>query len=278
VVEHFWTAGYCEVLKTCCETLVLDLHNIESVLLARCAETESWPGRHALRRFSRACARMEQRLLPQFPVVLVTSEFDREQLQHMAPESKFIVYPNAIPLVKAPAIARREEIVFSGNLGYHPNWSAINWFAGEVWPALRRQFPQLQWRLVGRNEEAAAHRFAGDPRIQVAGAVEDAIAEIAGAQVAIAPILAGSGTRFKILEAWAAGTPVVSTMLGAEGLPAVHGEHLLLADSPAEFEAMVTTLLRDAGLRRRISEAAHILYEARFTWETGWNVLREAGL
>jgi glycosyltransferase involved in cell wall biosynthesis len=278
VVEHFWCANYFEVLEACCETLVLDLHNIESVLLARCADTENWFGRNALSRFSRVCADMERRVIPHFSMVLVTSEADRAQLQHISPDSKFVVYPNAVPLVKEPKAARRDEIVFSGNLEYHPNRSAIEWFAADVWPEVRRRFPHVNWRLVGRKHESAAERFAGDARIEVAGPVQDAVAEIGRAKVAIAPILAGSGTRFKILEAWAAGTPVVSTKLGAEGLPGVDGEHFLMADDAAAFAGMVGKLLESSELRDRIAVNARALYEAQFTWEAGWRLLERAGL
>ena len=93
------------------------------------------------------------------------------------------------------------------------------------------------WRLVGKNPRAVRRFTAGDPRIEVAGEVEDAVEELARAEVAVVPLLAGSGTRLKILEAWSAGVPVVSTTIGAEGLPVRDGEHLLLADGAGAFAA-----------------------------------------
>ena len=120
---------------------------------------------------------------------------------------------------------------------YHPNQLAVRFFRREIWPRLRDRWPGLAWRLVGKNPEAVRQFTSGDPRIEVQGQVDDAIAELARARVAVVPLLAGSGTRLKILEAWAAGLPVVSTTLGAEGLPARDGEHLLLADGAAAFAA-----------------------------------------
>src|SRR5207249_5012557 len=112
-----------------------------------------------------------------------------------------------------------EAIVFSGNMEYHPNVSAVGFFRSEVWPQLRARWPGLVWRLVGKNPQAVRRFTSGDSRIQVVGPVENAIRELARARAAVVPLLTGSGTRLKILEAWAAGLPVVSTTVGAEGLP-----------------------------------------------------------
>jgi glycosyltransferase involved in cell wall biosynthesis len=164
-------------------------------------------------------------------------------------------------------------IVFSGNLEYHPNASAVRFFRQHVWPSLRDRWPNLIWRLVGRNPRAVQRWTKGDERIQVTGPVEDAIAELARAQVAVAPILAGSGTRLKILEAWGAGLPVVSTTLGAEGLPAKDGQHLLLADGGEPFARAVSRLLQDARLREELGCAGRALLESQFTWEKAWQHL-----
>jgi glycosyltransferase involved in cell wall biosynthesis len=103
--------------------------------------------------------------------------------------------------------------------------------------------------------------------------VSDAVVELARAEVAVVPILAGSGTRFKILEAWAAGTPVVSTSMGAEGLPGRNGDDLLLADTPAKFHEAVTALLANPSLRRRLAAAGRALFERECTWESAWTRL-----
>jgi glycosyltransferase involved in cell wall biosynthesis len=118
-----------------------------------------------------------------------------------------------------------------------------------------------------------AAEVAGDPRIELAGPVVDAVAALAAARVAVVPLRAGSGTRVKILEAWAAATPVVSTTIGAEGLEAADGADLLLADPPEAFAAAVSALLDSADLRRRVGAAGRALYERRFTWETAWAAL-----
>jgi polysaccharide biosynthesis protein PslH len=126
---------------------------------------------------------------------------------------------------------------------------------------------------VGKSAPAVARHVADDPRIELTGPVTNAVEELARARVAVVPVLAGSGTRMKILEAWAAGRAVVSTPLGAEGLPVRDGEHLLLAGDGGAFAAAVLRLLDDAAGRSRIGAAGRALYEARFTWERAWDVL-----
>jgi glycosyltransferase involved in cell wall biosynthesis len=270
VVEHFWCAPYADVLRPHCQRLVLDLHNIESVLLERCAATESLAGRVALRRFSNACRRLERELLPRFDLLLVTSEADRSRV------NTGLVWPNTIPFVPQPDVSKAHEIAFSGNMEYHPNTAAANYFAVSVWPILRSKEPGLVWRLVGKNPHAL--KLPADAQIQVTGAVENALPLIAGAKAAVVPLLSGSGTRFKILEAWAAGTPVISTSIGAEGLGANPGEHLLIAENPSQFAAAVLSVLYEGALASRLAEAGRKLYESRFTWPVAWKMLESAGL
>jgi glycosyltransferase involved in cell wall biosynthesis len=275
LLEHFWCAGYRDQAAPRSEQVVLDLHNIESELHERSAATDGHPARWAHRRFARLARRAEQRLLPQFELVLATSESDRRKICEMAPAAQVAVYPNAIPL-RFPAPAPEEHcIAFSGNLEYHPNVAAVRFFTAEVWPALRARDPALRWRLIGKNEQVVARWVSGDNRIELTGPVEDALAELARVRVVVAPLLAGSGTRVKILEAWAARRAVVSTRLGAEGLPAVHGENLLLADSPGEILEAVLVLLQDEALRRRLGEAGKRLVEARFCWPVVWRGLEQ---
>jgi glycosyltransferase involved in cell wall biosynthesis len=172
-----------------------------------------------------------------------------------------------------PQRAGEDAIVFSGNMEYHPNISAVRFFRREIWPLLRERWPGLIWRLIGKNPEAVERFTSGDARIQVQGQVDDAILELARAKVAVVPLLAGSGTRLKILEAWAAGLPVVSTSLGAEGLGARDGETLLIADDGAAFAEAVSRLLACPNLRERLGMAGRSLLEKEFTWEAAWKRL-----
>jgi glycosyltransferase involved in cell wall biosynthesis len=273
VVEHFWCAPYWEQIAPVSRRTILDLHNVESLLHARCAAVEAAPAAFAHAIFERAARVLERTWLPRYSSVLATSAGDAAIVCHIAPGARVSVYPNAIPLTPAPVHIDEEVLVFSGNMEYHPNRSAVRFFRRDVWPALRERWPQLVWRLVGRNPEAVKEFTSGDPRIEVLGAVDNAVGELARCRVAVAPLLAASGTRLKILEAWAAGLPVVSTAMGAEGLGAQHGEHLLLADDAPAFAREVTRLLACKNLRAELGMAGRLLLEKEFTWEKAWERL-----
>jgi glycosyltransferase involved in cell wall biosynthesis len=273
VIEHFWCAPYCDQLSAISDATMLDMHNIESVLHDRCARTERGLEALAHRAFSKICRDLEEKWLPRFTYLLAASDSDARELQDISPASRVSVFPNSIPYVPAPPRLAEDVVVFSGNLEYHPNASAVRYFCRDIWPRLRDRWPGLVWRLLGKNAQAVASIVAGDPRIELAGPIDDAIGELARAKVAVVPILAGSGTRIKILEAWAAGVPVVSTSLGAEGLPARDGEHLLLANDAAGFAEAVSSLLANPALAERIGRAGRRLFEREFTWEAAWKSL-----
>jgi glycosyltransferase involved in cell wall biosynthesis len=153
----------------------------------------------------------------------------------------------------------------------------VRFFAREIWPWLREERPRLIWRLVGKNPEAVRRYTAGDARIECTGPVKDALSQLADARVAVVPLLAGSGTRLKILEAWAAGVAVVSTALGAEGLPARDGANILLADDARSFRAAVRQLLDCSAVCDRLGRAGRATYERYCTWQAAWAALNCAG-
>ncbi|MBS1857911.1 MAG: glycosyltransferase [Acidobacteria bacterium] len=273
IVEHSWAAPYLEQIAPVCRRTVLDLHNVESVLHARCAAAQPGPMALVHRVFRDASRELEQNWFLRVSTVLTTSEPDAAAVLSIAPSARVLVYPNALPPVPLPPAGDEEAIVFSGNMEYHPNVTAVRFFRRQVWPILRERWPALRWRLVGRNPGSVAGYTAGDPRIEVVGPVADAVAELARARLAIVPLLSGSGTRLKILEAWAAGLPVVSTTIGAEGLPVRDGHHVLLADGAGPFADAVTRLLTCTQLRRDLGMAGRLLLEKEFTWETAWRRL-----
>jgi len=273
VIEHFWCATYVEQLRPYSKRVILDLHNIESEWHRSLADLEHGARAVALRRFATACVALERQWLPKFDHVLVTSAEDLALARGIAPEPGMTVYPNALPEIPQPERVEREEIVFSGNLEYTPNILAVRFFHVRIWPALRARWPGLKWKIVGKHPEAVEAMLGGDPRIELTGFMEDAVASLARSQVAVVPVLAGSGTRVKILEAWAAGTAVVSTTLGAEGLGCRAGEHLLLADDPDSFAEAVSGLLASAAARREMGAAGRRIFEERFTWPAAWRSL-----
>jgi polysaccharide biosynthesis protein PslH len=276
LIEHFWCAPYFEQARAAAKRVILDVYNVESAWHRSMATSESGALAWAHRRFARAALQSERHWLPRFDRILATSCNDAKLIQSIAPGAKVTVYPNALPWIVSPTREDRPEIVFSGNLEYPPNIQAVRFFHREVWPALQSRWPGLKWKILSKNPGSVQDLPARDPRIEITGFVEDAVAVIAQSQVAVVPLLAGSGTRIKILEAWAASTPVVSTTLGAEGLEYRNGEHLVLADDARSFTTAVSELLASPVDRERIGAAGRRLFEERYTWPTAWKALAAA--
>lgn len=273
VVEHFWCAPHAPRLRPHCRSLILDLHNIESRWHYTCAQNERGPARWAHRRFAAAYRQEERRYLPEYDRVLVTSQTDADQVLQIHPKADVSIYPNSLPDHELPQSPRDEAVAFSGNLEYLPNIQAVRYFRSEIWPALRERFPEMAWRLIGRNPHAVEPWLSGDPRIEMTGSVADAVNELGRARLAVVPLRSGSGTRLKILEAWAAATPVVTTTLGVEGLSGCAGKHWLIAETASEFISQISRLLQDPAEAQRIGLAGRQQFEEHYTWAAAWRVL-----
>ena len=148
----------------------------------------------------------------------------------------------------SPADSR--NLVFTGSMDWLPNEDAMVFFCREVLPLIRADEPGVTLSIVGRAPTPTVEKLADGHGITVTGRVDDVRPYMRDAAVYIVPLRIGGGTRLKIFEAMAMGKAVVSTTVGAEGLPVTSGEHLLLADEPRTFARAVVRLLRDVGRRR----------------------------
>ena len=156
-------------------------------------------------------------------------------------------------------------LLFTGKLDYRPNVDALRWFCAAVLPRVRAQHPAARLLIVGRNPAAAVKALAG-PGVTVVGEVPEVQSYFARAAVYVIPMRMGSGARIKLLEAWAAGVPVVATTAGAAGLAGRAGEHLLVADDPATLAAQIGRLLVNPALGQRLAAAGRALVAARYDW------------
>jgi glycosyltransferase involved in cell wall biosynthesis len=162
--------------------------------------------------------------------------------------------------------------MFFGAINYFPNQDGLLYFLREVWPSIEKRDPKARLKIIGQHPtpEILAHR---GPRIEVAGKVDDLRPHLASAAVSIAPLRIGGGTRFKILETMAMARPIVSTSLGAEGIDAEPGRHLLLGDDAASFAAAVSRVLADPELASRLGREGRALVEERYSWASAAQVL-----
>ncbi len=170
----------------------------------------------------------------------------------------------------------RPTVMFLGNYPHDPNRDAVIFFATEVWPTIKKKIPGSRFLVVGRGPTRDMLELAKrDPSIEITGEVEDVRSYFRDSDVFVCPVRLGGGFRGKILEAMASGVPVVSTGLGAEGVPARTGENILLADTPEEFAGAAVRLLEDEGLRNRIATNARKLVVENFSWQRGVEILSE---
>jgi glycosyltransferase involved in cell wall biosynthesis len=159
------------------------------------------------------------------------------------------------------------NMVFTGSMDWLPNEDAIQWFTQEILPLVRRQIPQVSLTVVGRNPFSSLVELSKkDQSIIVTGRVPDVRPFMEKASVYVVPIRIGGGTRLKIYEAMAMELPMVSTTIGAEGLPILDGEEILLRDTPQEFAEAVVKLMQDKNLAKKIGERAAQTVRQKFGW------------
>jgi glycosyltransferase involved in cell wall biosynthesis len=176
---------------------------------------------------------------------------------------------------RPPVNFKTPAMYLAGTFGHHnsPMDTAARWILEEVLPKVRSVLPNLHFYIVGRDSEVGFGNLS-DANITVAGRVESVLPYLCNADVSIVPLKFESGTRFKILESGACGVPIVSTTLGAEGIPVIDGHHILLADTAEEFATAILRLLKDEGLRKKLTHNCRDLVSEQY----GLDALATEGL
>jgi glycosyltransferase involved in cell wall biosynthesis len=202
-------------------------------------------------------------------ILTLTGE-ERMDLLRYNPDLNIRVVPYGVDVdyfKPTPSRDPEESLVYTGYFAQEPNSDAFIWFVKAVWPWLRAKHPGLKFYVVGEGvTHAMRSAAANDPRIVITGPVDDMACYLARGRIFVCPIRMGTGFRGKILQAMAAGLPVVATTLAAEGIPAQNGQNIILADTPATMSRGIDLLLSDAGLRRSIAANARDLVVRRFAW------------
>jgi glycosyltransferase involved in cell wall biosynthesis len=159
------------------------------------------------------------------------------------------------------------EILFCGSLDYAPNGNGLLWFHQSIWPLVHEHLPEMRLVVIGRGETGSKFSaLRADSSVDLIGEVESVIPYYQRCGCVIVPLLEGSGTRLKILEAMSLGSPVVSTRIGAEGIEAENGSEILLADTPEEFAAAISRLLADQRMFDAIRRSGRRLVEEKYDW------------
>lgn len=248
--------------------LVTDAHNFETSLTRQYALTQTSKIRKLYFLLSSHWnKKLEQHICERTDLLLATSELDATAFKALSPSNqhKVQVIPNFVDAraYEQPRIEDEDtdweapSIIFPATMFYFPNVNGAVFFGEKIYPHIKASIPGITWRIVGRGSNPQINEMADrDPSIVVTGYVPDVGAYMRSSSVVVVPLLEGGGTRLKILEAWAYGTPVVSTTKGAEGLDCKNGRDICLEDDPLAFADAVIRLIKDRNLSRQIVSSA----------------------
>jgi glycosyltransferase involved in cell wall biosynthesis len=252
--------------------LWLDLDDVESIVHRRLAADHRAHGDDAaageeLARSLEAEDR-EVAALQRFERVFLASARDIDGLP-LQGAAEAIPLPNVLPLpdlLPEPESSGPATILFVGTLGYRPNVAGALWFAREVLPLIRRAVARpVTFRVVGMGWLPEAEALQGLPGVELIGAVPDVVPHYSAANLVVVPLHAGGGTRIKVIEAFGLGRPVVATPIGAEGIDANDGEHLLIEPDAERVAGACARLLDDARMRAELVRNARRLAQERYT-------------
>lgn len=256
---------------------VLFQHNVEAMIWKRHFEVQS---NVVKRRFLfsqwRKMERIEGEMCRRFDSVIAVSAEDRDQIINDYAAVQVFDVPTGVDTEfftpTGNDVVKPHNLVFTGSMDWLPNEDAIRYFTEQILPIVRRSIPELTLTVVGRNPYPALVELSrNDPSITVTGRVDDVRPFIECAAGYVVPLRIGGGTRLKIFEAMSMGKAIVSTSIGAEGLPVENGEHLVLADTPETFANAIVQLLQNLESNLRIGQQAARLVRERF----GWNRVSE---
>jgi len=242
---------------------VLFQHNIEALIWERMIATAtSGIMRKYLGQQHRRMERWERELSRQFGRVITVSEEDSQIARseygltnvagHVPTGVDAAHFSELLEQPRDPA-----KICFLGSMDWLPNIDGVDWFLSESWPRIHRRRPELTLSVIGRNPpHSLLSAWNGIGGVRFTGTVDDIKPHLAGASAAIVPLRVGGGTRLKILELMAAGIPVISTTIGAEGLPLEDRTHFLRADTPDELDSAIDQVLANPAMAAQMADRA----------------------
>jgi polysaccharide biosynthesis protein PslH len=252
---------------------ILFTHNVEAEIWRRHAETASNPvSKFLLGQQWDRMLRFEGDALRRFDLVLAVSDADARTFERLYPGA----LRNPVHVVQTGVdtqffeplgtAVRPAHLVFTGSMDWLPNEDGMQYFVREILPLVRQEEPDATLSIIGRSPTPAVKRLAEQPGVEVTGRVDDVRPHVAAGAVYVVPLRIGGGTRLKIFEAMAMAKAVVSTTVGAEGLPVTHDRDVVIADEPTRFAREIVRLVRDTDGRQQIEREARRLVVEKYDW------------
>ena len=249
--------------------IVCDLHNVYSTLAARVAEERRWPVSLYLRREAKLLSEMEQAVAQRASTLMTVSAEEQTHFRglgagdvHLVPNGVDCAAWSDFPVGRA---AKPPVILYLGALSWQPNAKAAEFLARDVMPQILARHPDAKLTIVGRNPGPDVKSLATLPGVELHADVPDVVDFLKSASLMAVPLDSGGGTLLKILEAFAAGLPVVSTPIGAEGIECAHGEHLWIGEREA-FAKTLLDAISSPQLATRFADRARLLAETKYDW------------
>jgi glycosyltransferase involved in cell wall biosynthesis len=291
LIEEICLAGYMKPLRTAGILTVFDAHNVEARLREDVDQIRTTANlRYNLRKpfLNARLEKVEGRVVREADLVWACSAFDADLLREAyRPNTPVAVVPNTVNIAAmSEAYATQEKrhsrnrnpaLIYIGTYAYPPNVVAAMRLATGILPALRARGTTLKVVLVGRGAKEEMYKAAeADTDVTVTGSVDSVVPYLSQPCIVVLPITLGSGTRLKILEAFAAGCPVISTPKGAEGIDIRDGEDILIAKSDADFVTAIEWLAKDPQARWRIGEAGYKTASRLYSWEAATQAINDS--
>lgn len=269
---HLATAKYAEQLDI---PKFIDLVDAVSESFVGIAGDSSPPWKLIFRIEARRAKRYEKTIADQFDECFITTENDRKTIDG----KNITVLPNGVSsslFESEMRIPDNNDIVFLGDLSTVANRSAVTWFVEEIFPEITSEIDNVTFKIVGKSPPKKIRKLDERDDIVVTGFVDDPYEYIRQSVVSVAPVKVGGGIQNKVLESMALGTPVVTTELGATGIGANDGEHLLVRGSAKAFAQGVVDLLEDRDMAHEIGSSGREFIQKNYSWEKTGKQLNEA--
>lgn len=279
-LETIYMAHYIKTIRRCSNAVIaLRTHNVEHLIWDRVATmTRSFLKRNYLIYQNRSLKKFEVSEIQECDIITAITNKDLEFFRSLGFNKEGLVAPVGINIkeydIKVPVDDLDQTIGFIGALDWMPNQDGVSWFLENVWPAIENYFPKATFHIAGKNTPDWVFEKKTN-RILIHGEVDDAKVFISSHQLLVAPLFSGSGIKVKVLEGMALGRVVITTSIGAEGIPAIHGVHILIADDKTSFIEAIKTCFNNLDKMKAIGLQAREFIKTNFDANMiGQSVLR----
>lgn len=269
-LDHLDSHMYRSLVPGC--PALIDLHNVYSLIVDRYAQEQKNPiKRMYFQRETIFLRKVEAELSRSTDMIFAVSESEVEYNQKLGNRSVHLI-PNGVDCslysdLPCGRHASPVKLLFLGTMSWGPNAHAASFLITNVFPAIRKKHPNAELWIVGRNPPAGILNYHEVEGVHVTGGVPDIVPFFEQAQFLVVPLESGGGTRLKILEAFAAGLPVISTPVGVEGIDANNGEHITIVERSG-FAAKILQMVDDPAKAQKMASQARMLVQTQYDWKS----------